>query len=89
MVPLAETASLGLVPIWAVLSRTTKDTWRDSRVGDPKLRMAQQVQMDAMGPHLQGEADGPPHGEIHLALDQEFQQKYYVSAKIKKKFLQF
>lgn len=45
--------------------------------------MAQQVQRDAMGPHLEGESDGPPHGEIHSALDQEFHQKYYVTAKNK------
>lgn len=70
MVPLAETASLGLAPIQAVLSRTGKETWGASSISEPTLRMAQQVQRDAMGPHLQGEADDPPHGGTHSALDQ-------------------
>lgn len=37
MVPLAETASLGLVPTGAVLQRTTKDTWKDRRFSDPTV----------------------------------------------------
>lgn len=37
MVPLAETAGLGLVPTGAVLQRTTKDTWKDSRFNDPTV----------------------------------------------------
>ena len=80
MVPLAETVSLELVPIRAALSRTTKVTWRDNRVSDPTLRMAQQVRREAMGLHLQRESDGAPQGEIYSALDWEFHQKYYVSA---------
>lgn len=68
MVPLAETATLGLAPIRDFLSRTTKDTCRDSRVGDPTLQMAQQVWRDAMGLHLQGEGDGPPHNTLCSGL---------------------
>lgn len=70
VVLLAETASLGLVPIQAVIWRPSKNTWRDSRVGDPTLQMVQEEQGDTMGPHFQGETDGPPHGEIHSMLDQ-------------------
>lgn len=61
MVPLPESDSSGVV---SILLRSTKDTRGTAMAVTPTQQVRRR--RDALSLHLQGEADGPLHGETQL-----------------------